>query len=127
MRLDRESRGRGGRRGRGSSQQVDPMGSVANLVDIMLVFICGLMIAIIMFWNVDLDNLQDRQDDAYQDMGQVYQDPETGKIYVIKPADDGSSAQGADTGDTEADSGADGADSAENTAGTAAEETGGGR
>ncbi len=98
MRLDRGRRGRGGRRRRGSSKPtVNPMESVGNLVDIMLVFICGLMIAIIMFWNVDLDNLQARQDDAYQDMGQVYQDPETGKIYVIKPADDSNSNAGADS------------------------------
>ncbi len=110
MRLDRRGRGRGGRRGRGSSKPaVNPMESVGNLVDIMLVFICGLMIAIIMFWNVDLDNLQARQEDSYQDMGQVYQDPETGKIYVIKPADDSKSSAGADSS-AEGGSGSSGAD-----------------
>lgn len=88
MRLERGRRGR-----RGSAREdVNPMESVANLVDIMLVFICGLMIAIIMFWNVDLDNLQDRQSDSYEDIGQVYQDPETGKIYVVKPAESSDTA-----------------------------------
>ena len=33
------------------------MESVANLVDIMLVFACGLMVAIIIYWNVDLNNI----------------------------------------------------------------------
>ena len=81
MRLS-HSRRRRGRRSRDTS--ASPMKSVANLVDLMLVFICGLIVAIIMFWNVDLDNLQTPQEDAYENTGQVYQDPQTGKIYVIK-------------------------------------------
>lgn len=113
MRLDR---GRRTHYGRGASRPtVNPMESVANLVDIMLVFICGLMIAIIMFWNVDLDNLQARQEDAYQDMGQVYQDPATGKIYVIKPSDDSGSDGSGSLAEGESSS-----------SDTAANETGGG-
>lgn len=74
------------------------MAYVANLMDIMLVFICGLMIAIIVFWNLDVEKIQQRIEDTYEDMGQVYQDPETGKMYVIssQPQEDaaGTTADG---------------------------------
>lgn len=80
----------------------DPMAGVANLVDAMLVFACGLMLAIITKYNVNLKILdvemtevtQDIQimetDDsssgsgtAYNELGMVYQDPETGQMYLI--------------------------------------------
>ena len=80
------------------------MSGVANLADVMLVFACGLMIAIIMYWNVDLskvvdtfdeDNLHEvddpdqvLQDDSsaskFEEKGVVIQDPETGKMYVVE-------------------------------------------
>lgn len=89
---------RGGGRKYGKRQESNPMDGVANLADIMLIFACGLMIAIIMFWNVDFDNLN-QQESAYEDVGAVYQDPETGKIYVVQSSDsqqtegEGTSAQ----------------------------------
>jgi len=81
-----------------------PMEGVANLADIMLVFICGLLVAIIMYWNVNLNDVsmivsQDQMiiiDDAeqvenqmkaisqYGGLGTAYADPETGEIFVIK-------------------------------------------
>jgi hypothetical protein len=94
-------RGRRRRRGRA---QVDPMAGVANLADVMLVFACGLMIAIIMFWNVDLSNVVDTfeqdqlqevddpdailQDDSdssrYEEKGVIIQDSETGQMYLVE-------------------------------------------
>ena len=57
-----------GLRGSGSlrsEEDVQPMQYVANLTDVMLVLACGLMAAVITFWNVDLrqttvdrDNMQ---------------------------------------------------------------------
>ena len=85
------------RRYRGAErEEASPMESVANLIDVMLVFICGLIIAIIVFWNIDLENLDQRTDSSYEDVGQVYQDPETGKIYVIQqtPSDETSGTEG---------------------------------
>ena len=38
-----------------------PMESLANLVDVMLVFACGLIIALIAAHNVDQDPIQSRQ------------------------------------------------------------------
>lgn len=32
--------------------EVDPMGGVANLVDVMLVFACGLIISLVLSWNL---------------------------------------------------------------------------
>ncbi|MBC8547124.1 DUF2149 domain-containing protein [Clostridiaceae bacterium NSJ-31] len=84
------------------------MAGVANLADVMLVFACGLMVALILNWNVDLsqnkvkileqEQLVEVEDPekavkdinsaaAYQERGVVYEDPETGKMYVIMPTD----------------------------------------
>ncbi|HWQ76034.1 MAG TPA: DUF2149 domain-containing protein [Syntrophomonas sp.] len=78
------------------------MDTVVNLVDVMLIFACGLMVAVIMHWNVDLtkadviteENLVEVKDldkaikdgtvaENYDSMGMVYQDPKTGKMYLI--------------------------------------------
>lgn len=97
---------RGSRRGgrRRKKSEVDPMAGVANLSDVMLVLACGLMIAIVTFWNVDLSNVTDTfneeqlqkvdnpeevlQDDTnstkYEEAGIVIKDPETGQMYVVE-------------------------------------------
>lgn len=70
-------------------QAINPMESVVNLIDIMLIFACGLMISIVSLWNIDLqaaDQLNQTKGNSYQDMGRVYEDPETHKMYIIKPA-----------------------------------------
>lgn len=85
-------------------EDLDPMTGVANLADVMLVFACGLMVALVLRWNVNLgvtqqltdDRLQevtgseqlDQQallGDRYQSEGTVYRDTETGKLYIIAP------------------------------------------
>lgn len=88
---------------------VDPMSGVANLSDVMLVFACGLMVSLILNWNVDLgknkvemlnpEQMQEVEDpekitdqadsgQGYQEKGIVYEDPETGKMYVIMPREE---------------------------------------
>ena len=77
-----------------SKDEADPMASVANIADIMLVFACGLMMALVTVWNIDftpLSELQDKQleaidtpedmpkdmtdaGNAYVEKGMVYQD-----------------------------------------------------
>ena len=77
------------------------MENLANLVDVMLVFACALMIAIITYWNVDLtqskiskedlepvDDMQeaiqnDIDSEVLQSKGRVYEDPETGELYIV--------------------------------------------
>jgi hypothetical protein len=95
MRSLRQSRLRRARH----ADEVNPMDGLFNLADVMLVFSCGLIIALIAAWNLDVSdrlNLptevqnigEDSQDiiqnpDAIQEMGTVYMDPETGKYYIL--------------------------------------------
>lgn len=86
--------------------EFNPMEGVGNMADAMLVFACGLLLALIMSWNVNLDefgtitstqqnkyeingmeNAQTQQIDAdnqLEEMGTVYRDLQTGKYYVIE-------------------------------------------
>lgn len=83
---------------------VDPMSSVANIADAMLVFACGLMVALVVAWEVDLstvkevelteteqiedvETLQDilsAEGSNYIQRGTVYQDPKTGTMYLLE-------------------------------------------
>ena len=88
------------------TEEVDAMAGLANLSDVMLVFACGLMAAVILNWNVDLsktrveilqreqmqelDNAEEMEQDiqsssSFEQKGTVYEDPETGKLYVVMP------------------------------------------
>lgn len=90
--------------------EADPMASVANLVDAMLVLAVGIMLALIVSWNLNIaenGQVSDRasREDAVVDFtedditnaetpqenlekqGTVYYDPETDKYYII--ANDG--------------------------------------
>ncbi|HWQ71209.1 MAG TPA: DUF2149 domain-containing protein [Desulfitobacteriaceae bacterium] len=92
----------GRRRSRLHRDDINPLDTVVNLVDVMLIFACGLMVAVIMHWNVDLtkvdiiteENLIEVKDlekaiesgtvaENYDSMGMVYQDPKTGKMYLL--------------------------------------------
>ena len=91
----------------GEEEEVDPMQSVANIADCMLVLACGLMLALVMYWNLDVAPAMDEvvMDDAltelptdvdetqmamnpegtgYEELGTVYRDPKTGKMYMLK-------------------------------------------
>lgn len=94
------------------AQGDEPLGPLANLVDIMLVFACGLIAALVaqsadlkQHFNVELQQPQPQQQtisrgkeltdvpeslkdsvkgiEGYQSMGQVYKDPKTGKLILI--------------------------------------------
>ncbi|MDD7390989.1 MAG: DUF2149 domain-containing protein [Lachnospiraceae bacterium] len=78
----------------------NPLENLTNLFDVMLVFACGLMVALIMSLNVDVSRL-DQAVIEYKDtsggkatveeadglnmeeVGTVYRDPETGKTYIL--------------------------------------------
>ena len=94
--------------GKELKEEINPMDGVANLADVMLVFACGIMLALIINWNVDvgsvldnsvqveqgqevtgLENLGEGQgelsdDGKYEEMGTVYRDPETGNLYMVE-------------------------------------------
>ncbi len=40
------------RRSRLSEEEIDPIGGLGNLIDVMLVFCCGLMVALVLSWNL---------------------------------------------------------------------------
>ena len=92
------------------AQDDEPLGPLANLVDIMLVFACGLIAALVaqsadlkQHFNVELQQSQPQTisqgkeltdvpeslknsvkgTEGYQSIGQVYKDPKTGKLILI--------------------------------------------
>lgn len=84
-------------------EDADPRVGLVNLADVMLVFACGLMLALVVKWNIDLPNVKqleksDMQEvdnvdqiageitsssKPYMELGKVYQDPTTGKLYML--------------------------------------------
>lgn len=77
---------------------VNPLDGVANLADIMLVLSVGIMLALVINWQIDLTGLVARmesvgttgdstvEENRMQEMDvQVYRDRETGRYYVIDP------------------------------------------
>lgn len=98
-------RGGGLRSGR-VQEDFNPMDGLANLADCMLVLACGLMLSLIVSWNLDIaidettnspdqsavtevDGVEDSELDSidensgYEEMGKVYKDPETGQLYMV--------------------------------------------
>lgn len=89
-------------------EESDPRVGLVNLADVMLVFACGLMVALVAHWNVDLSNvsavemdsmtteISESDFDAIEDdlangsgnslseRGTVYEDPTTGQLYLIE-------------------------------------------
>ena len=86
---------------------INPMDGLANLADVMLVFACGIMLALIINWNVDVGATVQKADidtshqvtdvegldentqpdlsesDGYESYGTVYRDTRTGALYVV--------------------------------------------
>lgn len=100
-------------------EDADPRVGLVNLADVMLVFSCGLMLALVSYWNLDLpsvteldrsdmqqvENVQEMTDavqssnSPYMELGKVYQDPKTGQLYVMtEEQDDEGSSEGTDEG-----------------------------
>lgn len=102
-------------------EDADPRVGLVNLADVMLVFSCGLMLALVSYWNLDLSNITELEksdmqqvedvqemtdaiqssNSPYMELGKVYQDPKTGQLYVMteEQGDEGSS-EGTDEGAT---------------------------
>lgn len=94
------SRFRGRPGGRFGRKSISPLESVVNLIDVMLIFACGLMVSIIMLWNLDTTGDGESDQGGYQDVGVVYTDTESGKTYVVMndDASQGASGQGSAEG-----------------------------
>lgn len=93
-------------------EEISPMESMVNLVDVMLVFICGLLMSIFAYWNISMDGLvavadqdqlvqidnpeeitaQMQTVSSYDSVGSAVLDPKTGNLYVMDGSN-GSSAE----------------------------------
>ena len=96
-------------RSRSDDAPVNPMASISNLADAMLVLAVGIMLALIINWNVDISSVGQTadapadpaisfvQDDLTEsessagtiegdltEMGKVYYDKETGTYYIVE-------------------------------------------
>ena len=86
----------------------NPMDNIANLVDVMLVLACGLMLALLSYWKLDLPQITELTQEeeitninaldqineslessgtTYSELGTVYEDTETGKTYMVVEGD----------------------------------------
>lgn len=121
----------------GDEGESDPMSGLANLADVMLVFACGLMMALVVYWNLDLPNIRELDEsqmqqvedieemvdninsttNPYMELGKVYQDPATGKLYMLTEAEDASDGSSA-SGDGATSEGADGTQGTQSTQST---------
>lgn len=105
----KSSRTRQWQSSRFDQQDEEPLGPLANLLDLMLVFACGLIAALIsMSKNIDahfesstdqlrqieqvvekgrelpqLPNQAESGGNGYESVGEVYRDPKTGKLILI--------------------------------------------
>ena len=101
-------------------EDVNPSAYIVNLADCMLVLAVGFLVALVAYWNIDIsmtdlsgENLaavdpaslpQDLSSggDYYVEAGTVYQDPQTGDLYMIETQE---GAVDAATGSSSGDSG----------------------
>lgn len=103
--------------------EVNPLAYLTNLADCMLILACGFIVALVMAWNVDLPNVNkvEQSDeamveiddvealeeqlqsggDSYTERGKVYEDPETGMLYMVEENADGSSDSTSDNSDSD--------------------------
>lgn len=101
MRLNRDKSLRVKRR----DDDFSPMEGVGNMADAMLVFACGILLALIISWDVDISEQGEihntgtkyqvegidkatsttiESEDDLEEMGKVYRDPKTGKYFVVE-------------------------------------------
>ena len=118
-------------------EDADPRVGLVNLADVMLVFACGLMLALVTYWNLDISSMtevvqademqevagiEDLEDQlnngggsSFTQLGMVYEDPMTGKMYMLKEdvGEEGASGGAASAGAAPSGASAAGADGAQ--------------
>ena len=92
------------RRGKGrfESEEEDPMAGTSNLVDAMLVIAVGLLVFLVLAWNMqsvlfnenltpqegqvlnETPDTSNQTGQGYTEMGKVYEDPSTGKMIMVR-------------------------------------------
>ena len=106
----RKYSGRARRRSRrkyANNEDVNPLNSLANLSDVMLILAVGIMLALILHWNVEIettdvenqaedaitfsdDDLKSKEDmpENMEKKGAVYYDAESGTYYIVEGGDE---------------------------------------
>ena len=93
------------------AEDVNPSAYIVNLADCMLVLACGFMVALMVFWNIDIANVEELKKESleqvnpeeildeiqgggsyYVEAGTVYQDPNTGELWMVRKNDGGEAA-----------------------------------
>ena len=100
-------------------EDVNPSQYISNLADCMLVLAVGFMVALVAAYKVDVAMVAEVQDmteisdveqiaedmttagDSYTHLGEVYQDPETGKIYMIAENEEAATGSAGESGSGE--------------------------
>ena len=107
------------------AEDADPRVGLVNLADVMLVFACGLMLSLVTYWNLDISSMTEvvQADDvaevsgiddmtdqmlgqsgsSFNELGMVYEDPMTGKMYMLKEdvGEEGISGETSDDGESQ--------------------------
>lgn len=91
------------RSGADMGEDVNPSAYIVNMVDCMLVLACGFLVMLMLHWNIATTTVDEVDESSmeevdpeqmpedvtsggsyYIDAGRVYQDPNTGKLYLVQ-------------------------------------------
>ncbi len=103
-------------------EDVNPSAYIVNMVDCMLVLACGFLVMLMLHWNIATTTMDEVDESSmeevdpeqmpedvtsggshYIDAGKVYQDPNTGKLYLVQ---ENGAAEGSEGASAESGSGA---------------------
>ena len=117
-------------------EDVNPSAYIVNMVDCMLVLACGFLVMLMLHWNIATTTVDEVDESSmeevdpeqmpedvtsggsyYIDAGKVYQDPNTGKLYLVQ---ENGAAEGSEGASGESDASAAASASAGQAAGGAA-------
>ena len=103
-------------------EDVNPSAYIVNMVDCMLVLACGFLVMLMLHWNIATTTVDEVDESSmeevdpeqmpedvtsggsyYIDAGKVYQDPNTGKLYLVQ---ENGAAEGSEGASGESGSGA---------------------
>ena len=110
------------RSGADMGEDVNPSAYIVNMVDCMLVLACGFLVMLMLHWNIATTTVDEVDESSmeevdpeqmpedvtsggsyYIDAGKVYQDPNTGKLYLVQ---ENGAAEGSEGASGESGSGA---------------------
>ena len=105
-------------------EDVNPSAYIVNMVDCMLVLACGFLVMLMLHWNIATTTVDEVDESSmeevdpeqmpedvtsggsyYIDAGKVYQDPNTGKLYLVQENGAAEGSEGA-SGESGASAGA---------------------